>query len=169
MKKRTLTILLIIPFIISLMTFVSIKILDNQVAVDILGIEWDYDENEGFQVDNIGYELKAKPIIDPNLILAKGNDLVWSLKKINETDEDFASIEKKTESSIYLPSSKVKLKWFALTKEEANRNISLRQSLKMEQWSSIQQGKAVGHLFLPLNITDYMILRKERRFFLLLR
>ncbi len=93
MKKRTLTILLIIPFIISLMTFVSIKILDNQVAVDILDINWNYQDNEGFQIDSKGYELKATPIIDPNLILSKGNDLVWSTKKINEDDDEFAKVE----------------------------------------------------------------------------
>ena len=51
MKKKTLLILLIIPFIISLLTFVSIQILDNSVASDILGISWKYDENEGFQID----------------------------------------------------------------------------------------------------------------------
>ena len=83
MKKRTLAILLIIPFIISLLTFVSIKILDNQVAVDILGIEWDYQDNEGFQIDNKAYELKAKAIVDPNLILANGNNLIWYTKKVN--------------------------------------------------------------------------------------
>ncbi len=93
MKKRTLVILLIIPFIISLLTFVSIKILDNKVAVDILGIQWDYQDNEGFQIDDKGYELKATPIIDPNLVLANGNNLVWSTKKINDTDDEYAKVE----------------------------------------------------------------------------
>lgn len=93
MKKRTLAILLIIPFIISLLTFVSIKILDNQVAVDILGISWDYQDNEGFQIDDKGYELKATPIIDPNLILANGNNLIWTTKKVHESDEEVAKVE----------------------------------------------------------------------------
>ncbi len=93
MKKRTLAFLLIIPFIISLLTFVSIKILDNQVAVDILGIEWNYQENEGFQIDEKGYELKATPIVDPNLILANGNNLVWSTKKVNDSDDEYAKVE----------------------------------------------------------------------------
>ena len=98
MKKRTLTILLIIPFIISLLTFVSIQILDNQVASDILGIQWNYKENEGFQIDpDNGYELEAEPIIDPNLILANGNDLIWYSKKENEADPDCVSIEQKND------------------------------------------------------------------------
>jgi len=93
MKKRTLAILLVIPFIISLLTFASIKILDNQVAVDILGIQWDYDDNEGFQVDKRGYELKATPIVDPNLILANGNNLIWETKKLKEDDDEYARVE----------------------------------------------------------------------------
>ena len=95
MKKKTLVILLVIPFIISLLTFASIKILDNQVAVDILGIQWDYQEYEGFQVSDRGYELKASPIVDPNLILANGNSLTWSTRKLDESDEDCARIEEK--------------------------------------------------------------------------
>ena len=105
MKKRTLAILLIIPFIISLLTFVSIKILDNQVAVDILGIEWDYQDNEGFQVDDKGYELKAKAIVDPNLILANGNNLIWYTKKVNETDDEFARIDEEN-GKFYLHAEK---------------------------------------------------------------
>ena len=94
MKKKPLALLLTIPFVIALLTFASIQILDNQVAVDILGIEWDYKENEGFQIDSEhSYPLKAKAIVDPSLILANGNNLVWKTKKINETDEDFAKIE----------------------------------------------------------------------------
>lgn len=77
MKKRTLIILLIIPFIISLLTFVSIKILDNAVAVDILGISWKYDQNEGFKIQEEKYSLEAEPIVDSTKILANGNNLVW--------------------------------------------------------------------------------------------
>ena len=95
MKKKTLVILLVIPFIISLLTFASIKILDNQVAVDILGIQWDYQDYEGFQVSDRGYELKASPIVDPNLILANGNSLTWSTRKLDESDEDCARIGEK--------------------------------------------------------------------------
>lgn len=92
MKKRTLSILLIIPFIISLMTFVSIKILDNQVAVDILDIEWNYNDYEGFQINEYGYMLKATPIIDNSLILSQGNSLVWSTNKLNEDDDEYAKV-----------------------------------------------------------------------------
>lgn len=98
MKKRTLIILLVIPFILSLLTFVSIKILDNAVAVDILGIRWDYNENEGFKVSDTPYELKATAITDPDKILAKGNNLVWSME---ETSADIGEIEKDDDGNFY--------------------------------------------------------------------
>ncbi len=96
MKKKTLAVLLVIPFIISLLTFVSIKILDNAVAVDILGIEWNYGENEGFRIDeDKTYALEATPIVDPDMILANGNDLIWKTKKINTSDDEYARVEEK--------------------------------------------------------------------------
>lgn len=96
MKKKTLAVLLVIPFIISLLTFVSIKILDNAVAVDILGIEWNYAENEGFRIDeDKTYALEATPIIDPDMILANGNNLIWKTKKLNTTDDEYARVEEK--------------------------------------------------------------------------
>ena len=42
MKKQTLITLLIIPFVVSLMSFVSVIVLKNVSAVDILDISWDY-------------------------------------------------------------------------------------------------------------------------------
>ena len=48
MKKKTLVILLIIPFVIALLTFVSVVALTNNVGVDPR-IIWNYRENEGFK------------------------------------------------------------------------------------------------------------------------
>lgn len=95
MKNRTLPILLLLPFAISLFTFASIQILENNVASDISGIQWDYEENEGFFIDpNQRYELKASPITEPNILLAQGNDLVWKTRKLNDSDPEFFTIEK---------------------------------------------------------------------------
>lgn len=105
MKKKTLAILLLIPFVISLLTFASIQILDNAVASDILGIRWDYSENEGFQIDENPYELVATPIIDSTKILANGNNLVFKTKKLKEEDEEYATIQEK-EGNFYLYAKK---------------------------------------------------------------
>lgn len=77
MKKKTLVILLIIPFLIGLLSFVSIIVLNITVASDITGIKWKYNETEGFKIREEPYLLEAEPIIDSNLILASGNDLIW--------------------------------------------------------------------------------------------
>lgn len=85
MKKKTLLILLIIPFIIGLLSFVSVIVLNNTVATDILDILWDYPENEGFKIGS-DYLLKAEAKVDPNLILASGNELTWRIKNSDEDD-----------------------------------------------------------------------------------
>ena len=82
--KKTLGLLLIIPFAVAVLGFVNIAVLHNAIQVDISGINWDYGESEGFKVDKDSYKLEATPIVDPNYSLAPGNDLVWSAESVNE-------------------------------------------------------------------------------------
>lgn len=94
MKNKTLPILLLIPFVVALLAFVSVIALNNTVASDILGISWAYDDNEGFRIDaNNGYALEAEPRIDETLILAPGNDLVWTVTATDGTDTTIARVE----------------------------------------------------------------------------
>ena len=93
-NKKTLVILLIIPFIIGLISFVSVIVLQNTVAQDIAGILWDYDEVEGFKIDpDNGYELKAEPVIPEDVIIANGNELTWSLENNDHSANEYAKIE----------------------------------------------------------------------------
>lgn len=101
MKKKTLLILLIIPFIISLLTFVSVSILRNTVASDISDISWTYQENQGFKISEQPYKLNAKPVYDESLVLAPGNNLVWKVNNLDGSETDCAKIEK-IDSSYYL-------------------------------------------------------------------
>lgn len=98
MKKKTLVILLIIPFVISLLTFVSVSILQNTVATDITDISWIYQENQGFKISSEPYKLNAKPIYDDSLILAPGNNLIWKIRNKDGEDNDIAKIEKKNDN-----------------------------------------------------------------------
>ena len=50
MKKKTLIILLIIPFVIALLTFVSVIALTNNVGIDPR-IIWNYRDSEGFKIN----------------------------------------------------------------------------------------------------------------------
>ncbi len=94
MRKKTLIILLVIPFIIAILSFVSVAILDNTVLTDISDILWNYEEYEGFQISTTErYRLEATPVAGANVKLANGNELTWRVDKINESDPEFATVE----------------------------------------------------------------------------
>ena len=98
MKKKTLVILLIIPFVIALLTFVSVVALTNNVGVDPR-IIWNYRENEGFKT-NGEYKLEATLEYDESQLLKPGSDtLVWEIQ--GESDPNLASIKLK-DNAYYL-------------------------------------------------------------------
>ena len=86
MKKKNLIILLIIPFVIALLSIVTINATFNAFFGDLSGIEWKYKEVEGFQVVDEAYKLEAKGVTSNNTRLAPGNNLVWSLENKNSED-----------------------------------------------------------------------------------
>ena len=91
MKKKTLVILLIIPFVIALLTFVSVVALTNTVGVDAT-ISWNYRDNEGFKT-NSEYKLEATLSYDQSQLLKPGSDtLVWETSGENS---DLVEIEKR--------------------------------------------------------------------------
>ena len=99
--KKTLYILLIIPFIIAILGFVNVVVLKNTMEVNLTSIDWEYNDNEAFKIQNEGYLLKASPVYDKNFKLADGNSLVWEVTNVNEDELDHASIESNN-SSFYL-------------------------------------------------------------------
>ena len=105
MKKKTLPILLVIPFIIGLLTFVSVMVLNNTVASDIDDILIPYKGVEGFKLDSFNnrYELEASVVInDPNLLLATGSkELTWSVNT-SKTDP-VAKIENENNKFYLVP------------------------------------------------------------------
>ncbi|MGN1261763.1 MAG: hypothetical protein ACI4UT_01695, partial [Candidatus Enteromonas sp.] len=70
--------------------------LQNAVASDILGISWDYDDAEGFEVaPDLAIELRAKAEIDSSAILATGNELVWKASKKDPSAPESCKVEEK--------------------------------------------------------------------------
>lgn len=86
MKKKNLIILLIIPFVIALLSIVTINATFSAFFGDLSGIEWKYKEVEGFQVTDELYKLEAKGYASENTKLAPGNNLVWKLENKNTDD-----------------------------------------------------------------------------------
>ena len=93
-SSKTLIILLVIPFVIALLSFISVVVLNNTVAADIVDIVWSYKANDGFKISSEPYKLEAKAEIDETLILAPGNELTWSLSNVDGSNNEYAKIEK---------------------------------------------------------------------------
>lgn len=99
MKKKTLVILLIIPFVIALLTFVSVIALTNNVAIDIEGLNiLNFREQEGFKI-NGEYKLEAEIQYSSNqnaLMKPGADELVWEVSSDEESfDDSVASVIKK--------------------------------------------------------------------------
>lgn len=104
-KNKTLVILLLIPFVIGLLTFVSVVALTNNFASYIEYIIFNYQENEGFRTNN-EYLLEAEGHqAREDLELAPGNNLVWEIVSYGENSEGCAVIEEKEEGEFYLVTS----------------------------------------------------------------
>ena len=79
MKKKNLIILLLIPFVIALLSIVTINATFSTFNSDITSIEWEYEEVEAFKADQ-SYELNARGVTTSSVPLAPGNDLVWKVE-----------------------------------------------------------------------------------------
>ena len=88
MKKKNLIILLLIPFLISILGVVTLNTTFNMIDNDIKSIDWEYNDVEAFKVSTNGYLLKASGVNEKKYPAGAGNQLVWSVKNANETDEN---------------------------------------------------------------------------------
>lgn len=101
MKKKNLIILLLIPFIISLLGIVTINVSFNLIDKDILAIKWDYADMEAFKVNN-KYKLEAYGVSDSKYPVSTGNQLIWSLKNKDSMDEELHAEVIKENNDFYL-------------------------------------------------------------------
>lgn len=87
MGKKNLIILLFIPFMIAILGVVTINTTFTFVENDIIGIEWDYSDTEIFKVSDGLYPLNARGINQKNYPAGAGNNLVWTVRNQDLTDE----------------------------------------------------------------------------------
>ena len=85
MKKKNLIILLIIPFIISLLGIITVNVSMNFLDADITSIAWDYEDVQGFKVDQ-RHRLTASGVYPDNTVVGDGNNLIWSVKNKDDND-----------------------------------------------------------------------------------
>jgi hypothetical protein len=101
-SKKTLVFLLLAPFLAGILTYVSITVLKNTIGVDISDIQWDYGENEGFQLVSSPYALKASAVYDPSVRLASGNNLIWKVTNSDDSTAAHAEVETASDGSFGL-------------------------------------------------------------------
>ncbi len=92
MKKKNLVVLLILPFLISLLGVITVNVTVKTIERDILSIDWAYDDVEAFQIKDGTYKLSASAVTENNAPLAPGNQLVWNVKNKNLEEETHAEI-----------------------------------------------------------------------------
>lgn len=79
MKKKNLIILLLIPFVITLVGVITINTTFNFIENDMIGIDWSYDEIEGIKLEDKLHKLVASPIYEQGYPPLKEEALVWSV------------------------------------------------------------------------------------------
>lgn len=92
MNKKTLYLILVVPFVIALLGFTNVLIIKNFVEVDITDIKRKYNDTEGFKIRNDGYLLEAEGVVPEGLKVSEGNELVWTSNDINN---EFTRLEEK--------------------------------------------------------------------------
>ncbi len=121
MKKRNLAILLIIPFLVSLFGIVTINAAFNLVDNDVIRIEWDYRQNELFNLDAGRQLLKARGILAKASDLGSaGSKLVWSVENADGATEPHAEIESPDNINSYLVPKSVGQVTVTCTTEKGN-------------------------------------------------
>ncbi len=93
MSKKSLPILLVLPFAVGILSVYAVNFSVNLVSEDLQDIQFDYRQNEGFMVDSKTL-LKATPIGSDKALQDLGNVLVWT-----SNDTDIANVV--VENDIY--------------------------------------------------------------------
>lgn len=88
MRKKNLIILLLVPFVITLVGVITINTTFNFIDNDMIGIEWSYDETEGIKLDDKLHKLVANPIYEQGYPPLKEEELVWTVYDIDNNEEN---------------------------------------------------------------------------------
>ena len=103
--KKNLIILLLIPFLISTLTIVTVNLTYNTVDVDISYIDWDYDDIEAFKLTDTPYPLTARGVNNRHVDVGKGNELTWTVSNTDDQQEPNARVINK-DGKFYLETIK---------------------------------------------------------------
>ena len=92
MRRKALAFLLLAPFAIAILSFVTSSYVIREVEQDIQRIDWEYKDNEAVSLEGRSMKLTADAVYDERYPLSEGNKLVWSLEAMPPF-EDVATLE----------------------------------------------------------------------------
>ena len=92
MNKKSLFILLILPFILAISFFAASKLLFTKIEGDVLNIQWDYKNFEAFSIKSGKVRLEAKAVLPDNQGEIDAS-LLWMVENVNKEEEMHAYIE----------------------------------------------------------------------------
>lgn len=92
--KKNLAVLLILPFLFSVLSVFIVNLTFPLLDVDISRIEWAYDEYEFFFLKQDRYRLNANGFTTSNRTPADGNNLIWTIENVDESEDAHAKIER---------------------------------------------------------------------------
>lgn len=126
MKKKNIAILLLLPFVISLLGVITVNLTFKTFENDISHIEWSYGDVEVFRIGERRYPLSATGINPSNYPLAPGNELVWTVEnKDPSLTEPLAEIVEENGSYYLLAHGEGEV---ILTCSNAKGNVTRRTS-----------------------------------------
>ena len=145
MKKKALILLLIIPFFISILAFVTSSFVIRGVEVDIISISFDeYSANQAFLLSEEEVKLKVNVNKDPNYPLSEGNDLVFS-----SSNDDIASIDIRDDGA-YLILHEEGETLITCSNEKGNKSASFNAIVLLSNSSSFLFWADVYMLYAPI-------------------
>lgn len=120
MKKKNLAILLIIPFLVALFGIVTINAAFNLIDNDVISINWNYRDNELFEVGK-QYELKAEGVVaDKRYPASAGNQLEWTVENADGAEEPHAVAYSDNNNHWYLKPQTVGTVYITCTTQKRN-------------------------------------------------
>lgn len=98
MSKKSLAILLLLPFIISIICFVTSSFLFTKIEGDITNIIWNYKNQEAFSLTSKRIKLEATPVLANNQEDVDAT-LIWTVSNLDSEEDPHAEIQVENKDS----------------------------------------------------------------------
>lgn len=103
--KKNLAVLLVLPFLLSILSIFVVRLTVPLIENDITRIEWEYDDYEFYCLKQDKYRLNASGHTADERPPAEGNDLIWQVENVNKDEAAHAEIRQEGKDFYLIPLS----------------------------------------------------------------